>query len=249
MLAGKQRLIGILTQLRAELIRQAVIKLSDLSPDEYHALTLEAPAAYVLNIRKSLAQTFIDGRQRVASELAIQQRQAKSEDQPISQMIPPDETEEIGRAARIVAGRTANEVQARAVQIATQRALTNATEIIDTADALETAIDETTSGYVSKIATEASNVTFAQGRAYEYEVRQEEVSRVIYSAILDGNTCQPCSSADGQEGATPDDLTDVPNPDCEGGLMCRCLHVFVLNTEETTEPKLSESAPVESDTE
>jgi hypothetical protein len=54
---------------------------------------------------------------------------------------------------------------------------------------------------------------------------------VLYSALLDPNTCDPCSEADGQEGETPDDIPDVPNPDCDGGDKCRCVHVYVFSDE------------------
>ena len=52
-----------------------------------------------------------------------------------------------------------------------------------------------------------------------------------YSALLDSNTCDNCGDADGEEGDTPDDITDVPNPDCDGGDKCRCVHVYVFDDE------------------
>lgn len=48
-----------------------------------------------------------------------------------------------------------------------------------------------------------------------------------YSAVMDGGTCESCSSLDGTHYDTWEDIQDVlpdggPNPDCDGGGRCRC---------------------------
>lgn len=80
-------------------------------------------------------------------------------------------------------------------------------------------------------AAKGANEAFADGRAAGYELYRDEVREVQVSALLDQNTCENCSAADGQVGATPDEITPVPNPDCDGGDMCRCVHVFVFREE------------------
>jgi hypothetical protein len=52
----------------------------------------------------------------------------------------------------------------------------------------------------------------------------------IYSSILDGATCDPCSAADdGIEREPEDPALTVPNPECNGGGYCRCVTVWVLS--------------------
>jgi len=65
------------------------------------------------------------------------------------------------------------------------------------------------------------------GRAKEARARKDEWTTVEYSAILDSNSCSPCASEDGQQASSEDDLTPVPNADCAGGDLCRCVHVFI----------------------
>ena len=68
---------------------------------------------------------------------------------------------------------------------------------------------------------------FNAGRDEELRANVTELSSVAYSAILDDNTCGPCNDADGAEGQL-DDLVPAPNPGCEGGGACRCIHVGVV---------------------
>jgi hypothetical protein len=49
-------------------------------------------------------------------------------------------------------------------------------------------------------------------------------TRTFYSAILDRNTCTECAKVDGQE--VTNGQPAAPNPDCEGGSNCRCVHVY-----------------------
>ena len=62
-----------------------------------------------------------------------------------------------------------------------------------------------------------------------------DVRAVEYSAMLDGNTCDPCHDLDGESfafGSDEEDRTRPPYRDCEGYPMCRCLHVYVLTEEQ-----------------
>lgn len=52
-----------------------------------------------------------------------------------------------------------------------------------------------------------------------------------YSSLIDASVCPACLSADGTQAKEEDDLPPVPNPECEGGPRCRCIHVAVLTTE------------------
>jgi len=99
---------------------------------------------------------------------------------------------------------------------------------------IEEELDGQSDKWLDGVASKGANEAFADGRADGYEEHAEEITQVIYSALLDINTCENCQAADGQQGATPDEITDVPNPDCDGGDRCRCVHVFVFGEEKGT---------------
>jgi phage gp29-like protein len=101
-------------------------------------------------------------------------------------------------------------------------------EIIRT---VEDELDEQSDKWMDGAASKGVNEAFADGRAAGYEEHAEEIGEVQYSALLDFNTCTACAAADGAVGKTPADIPAVPNPDCEGGDKCRCVHVFVFADE------------------
>lgn len=86
----------------------------------------------------------------------------------------------------------------------------------------------TPDGYIKTVATGAVTTVFNEER--DAALADADIDRWGYSAILDTNTCGPCRDADGMEGKR-EDLPSVPNPDCEGGLKCRCIHYAVLASE------------------
>ena len=96
---------------------------------------------------------------------------------------------------------------------------------------VEEEMDAQSDKWIDGAASKGANEAFADGRADGYEEHADEIAAAIYSALLDMSTCENCAAADGQEGATPADIIDVPNPDCDGGDRCRCVHVFVFRDE------------------
>jgi hypothetical protein len=94
---------------------------------------------------------------------------------------------------------------------------------------LERDLEESSTQYAERAANGSTNAALNLGRTAEAEEWAEEVQQVVYSAVLDSNTCGPCEDADGEEGKSDDDVTPVPNSACEGGSQCRCIHIYVLN--------------------
>jgi hypothetical protein len=86
--------------------------------------------------------------------------------------------------------------------------------------------------YTEQIAAEAANAIIARGRKEEMKARGDQIDFLIYSAVLDSSTCQPCGLDDGKTGQL-DSIPDVPNPDCKGGARCRCVHIAALKPEGT----------------
>lgn len=92
-------------------------------------------------------------------------------------------------------------------------------------------LDEQSDGWIDAVASKGANEGFASGRSDGFEQYADEIGSYEYSAVLDANTCDQCSGADGETGETEDDITPVPNPDCDGGDKCRCVHIAVFAAE------------------
>lgn len=76
--------------------------------------------------------------------------------------------------------------------------------------------------------------SFNLGRQREARIEAGDIDRVIYSALLDANTCDACADLDGREYEFPSsDWDDVAPPyrNCEGQDRCRCVGVYVYKTE------------------
>ena len=63
--------------------------------------------------------------------------------------------------------------------------------------AVEEELDGQTDKWIDGTASKGANEAFAEGRADGYEEHKDEISSVIYSALLDLNTCENCAAADG----------------------------------------------------
>lgn len=80
---------------------------------------------------------------------------------------------------------------------------------------------------------------FAIGRAVEATAQIDQIGKVIYSSLLDANTCQPCEDLDGEEmeyGSARYYETMPPYQKCEGNKgapdACRCVHLFMFDDSE-----------------
>ncbi len=81
------------------------------------------------------------------------------------------------------------------------------------------------------------NEAFAVGREGEATRHQDIIEKVVYSALLDENTCDTCEEWDGTEMEIgSDDYYESlpPNKDCEGNKgtpdACRCVHLYIFDT-------------------
>jgi len=97
-----------------------------------------------------------------------------------------------------------------------------------TAAELETVITAAGDDALLRLAVSVHDLV-SLGRAEEAKARQDEIEDAVYSALLDGNTCDECEAMDGQ---TTTDLAEAegwtPLPDCAGGSRCRCVTVYQL---------------------
>lgn len=75
----------------------------------------------------------------------------------------------------------------------------------------------------------AKSAVYGHGEGAEAIGGPELKLKGIYTAVLDGRTCDACSLADDGEEREPDDpALEVPNPLCAGTEYCRCTVVWVL---------------------
>jgi len=72
------------------------------------------------------------------------------------------------------------------------------------------------------------------GRSVVAGERAYQIEQAVYSAILDDRTCSACEPMDGETTTDMDEAAGwCPNPECEGGLHCRCIQVYELNPDYT----------------
>lgn len=219
----KEKVASILASFRLELIDQAAEKLEDLEPKDAYTLTLEPDQKTRAAILKVIKAAFGRGRAQIARELRAQRNAGKA----AKAEIDADDLEFLDELTDGLISRMINKIGADAVaEFLKLKLLGNYT-----ADILTEILVATSEKFIDAIAGATTNAAIQAGRASEGEARSSEWDRVIYSAILDANTCEPCGDADGLEAQDPADLPAAPNPDCAGGDRCRCFHVYVSAAE------------------
>lgn len=212
---AKEQIGTILTSLRTELITQGLGAIKGISPKDYHTLILEVSEGAEAALRLSLDRVYEHGRALVTQELG-----------PKKETATGDSDGELDVLAELTDARIVNDVQSRITAAATRFRLLGLTDgPLLTAIAQEMA--DGSVSYIDRASTGLANRVINIGRGDEMRARSSEIERYEYSALLDANTCPSCLADDGKEGASPDDLPDTPNPDCEGSDFCRCFIVAI----------------------
>jgi hypothetical protein len=210
--SAKERLSTMMASIRNELVTNALDRLAQLKPANYHKLIVTVGKDEHALLRDLVTETFNDGRLLIAA-----QRSGKQDDDV-------DYDDELDDLTDITASRLANDVQARVTGAASRFALLGQFDS-GLINSVTNEIHAASISYVDRAATGLANRTLNLGRSAE--ASRFDWQRVEYSALLDANVCGPCATADGQEATNEDDLTPAPNPECEGYDNCRCFHVFV----------------------
>ena len=78
------------------------------------------------------------------------------------------------------------------------------------------------------ISRRSSGIAYNQGRSAEI-LSQPGLEFVVYSSVLDSETCEPCRFLDSEvfEIGSSDYFNNQPGAQCEGGSRCRCIYVEV----------------------
>jgi hypothetical protein len=213
--SAKESIGKILLNLRETLIADGLKAIKKLKPATYHELTLHAPKESRGDLRDRLISIHKQGRMLVAAELG--KKEAIPEE---------DEFDDLDLLTDLTGSRVANDVQARIIDAAARYSLLGLSgqELID---AVQKEITAGTVTYIDRASRGLANKVINIGRSDEAERRSDEWDRVEYSALLDQNVCDPCAAEDGDTASNEDDLQPAPNPECLGGDLCRCFHVWI----------------------
>ena len=227
---GRDEIAAALRAARPAVQSEIIHKVLNRPVGSMHKASVDADAKLVAKVQGILEGVAAFGRDQVGQERKRQLAGAAPGDAATIRMaaVPKDP---IGLFAEGVVSEFTNTLSSRAtnvvIDLKRKAGLTDG-EILQKA---EEWLDEQSDKWIDGVGSKGANEAFADGRSDGYEAYADEISNVIYSALLDTGTCEACAAADGDEGATPDEITDVPNPDCDGGDRCRCVHVYVFNDE------------------
>ena len=182
-----------------------------------------------------LSDFYNAGKQQVAGELSRQKAGKPWTPDAVGARIAAAEKPKVSpqRAAKDKAIAQQAEMAARSIAAQSQAsASTAAGRVVSGVPvaeaAIETAIVRESDAAALRFAGVVSDL-MQMGRADEAQAQAQQIEDAVYSALLDGATCDPCGAQDGE---TTTDLALAeewcPNPDCEGGDRCRCLAVYEI---------------------
>lgn len=227
---GRDEIAAALRKARSRVQAEVVNKLVNRPVRELHRVSIPLDEKLLGEVEAILRGVFEFGRDQVGEERG---RQKSATD---VRLAVKKRREPLGVYADATVSEFLNNITARAANVAADwmRRPADKTmgELIRT---IELELDDQSDKWIDSTAAKGTNEAFADGRQAGYEEHADEIKSVMYSALLDMATCDVCSAADGEEGATPDDITAVPNPDCEGGDRCRCVHVYAFADEVPSE--------------
>lgn len=217
---GADTLEAALLSIRTRMIDDAIASLPETTEAELHLLTVQPTEQEHTDILALLLVLALKGAGLIVAELNQQGAALTG----LASKNPGKD--ELPLLASVVLSRVANDVQTR-VAAAAQQALMLGLDPIEHA---RVSLLAGSTAYVSRAAAEGANVALAKGRMAEMAARNGVFSFLVYSAVLDANTCQPCGAVDGQTGQVGE-LPSVPNVSCPGGAQCRCVHIPVFERE------------------
>jgi hypothetical protein len=224
---GEKTLAASLLDIRNKLIDDAAAGLVQLAPADFHTLILSAPETATAEILEKLTEIYNRGRELVLEELVAQ---GAGELGGIGVASDAD-TRYLDNLAGTTVSRVTNDVQSRASGRAVSLYTLGVEDMVELSERVQAELAEGSAAYVDAAAAEADHGGLGAGRAAEGADRSDIVANVYYSAVLDESTCQPCEDADGETGETEDDITPAPNPSCEGWARCRCILIYVFDSE------------------
>lgn len=231
----KSKVAAVLRKAKPAVIAEALHKAIAAPIGRAHQVSVPVDPKLVEDLTEALRPTKADGHRQVYAE-RNKQRAGQPPKNPTTGKILGAEGDEGDDDLKLYAQAAASEFYNNLTQRAVNRAIdfkknpgdaSKGQAIVDAQDEMQDAKD----GWIDRVAGEATNEAFNAGRGAAFAALRNEIAKYLYSAILDIHTCGECSAADGKTAANEGQLPDVPNPDCEGGDQCRCVHVAVFGDE------------------
>jgi hypothetical protein len=224
---SKERVNRVLVGIRDDLITQAVSDLKDHTADTIYQLVLTPPLQASKKLRKEIEAAVNIGRAQVDNELSRGKAHSPAS---LDTKDKGTVADYISRLVDLLISRTVKEIQTRAVDLFASLGILGLSDE-EIVSRLKEQLDEQSVKVFESFASQAANASINYGRDTEADERKDDWVTVEYSALLDKNTCPECEDADGQQAKDAADLPDAPNPDCEGGPLCRCFHIYIGNEE------------------
>ncbi len=207
---SRDALLAILLLLKTGLIQQGLDKLKVLG-EHFAQLDLTLTDAGQSYLMKALFDAFYLGLETIAVDIprsSVDNEKLKSLTAILAQSLTA------GVAARMISGYAFQALRrVPAAEILAKIESDSATE---------------STAFYEQIASGAAFQAVADGRSTEADNGSRPYKRVMYSAILDKNTCDFCLEADGRESEDGTELAPVPNPLCEGKWRCRCCWIYIF---------------------
>ncbi len=231
---AQDRLVAAAQVVQAQQIDKLVEVISDMMHkgqlDRVPGIDVPFQAAMTEAVEGVLVELYQFGQQKVREELDAQRRVAGREVVLKLQEDPEQVRKFLGVRAQAIAASLAGKLKAAA----TWEALRQTREGVLDEAALMARMTDLSDRELRSTAKFTVSEAFNMGRKAEGEKQASEISRVIYSAILDLNTCSPCNEWDGREfayGSTEMVFSEPPFQNCEGEDRCRCIHIYVYKDE------------------
>jgi len=99
----------------------------------------------------------------------------------------------------------------------------------DLADRVSAGLMDLSDRPIQDAARGASSESFNLGRNLGAQDSAAEITQVIRTEVLDGNTCPPCARLDGEirQMNTPEYFADMPPNHCDGRDQCRGFYMYI----------------------
>jgi hypothetical protein len=227
---GRDEVAAALRGARARVQSEIIHRLLNKPVRGMHQASVPADAKLIADVEAVLRGVAEFGRKQVGEERARQIGGAAPADAAAIRMADARGGDPVGLYADGVVSQWQNTLQARATNAMVARRVRRDSTPGEVIQGVMEDLDGQSDKWVNGVASRGANEAFAAGRAAGFEDLADEIDHYIYSAMLDFNCCGNCAAADGAEGQE-DEIPGTPNPDCDGGDMCRCVTVAVFKGE------------------
>jgi len=170
------------------------------------------------------------GRQQVKDELGAQKNKAALVEEQILDPLSAEGEKQVLVFMKSKARAASTVMASRLKATLTFEALRQMNQGILDEALLASKLTDLSNKEVKKSASALVSEAFNFGRSIQANKQKDEISRAIYSAVMDPKTCPVCREMDTEDWSYSDPKTDqyaAGNADCEGYPRCRCVLIFV----------------------